>query len=692
MRRIETKAAIHNLMKNVPLFLSTGAALCHYLAPSLVSVLMLGVLFVSVFVAALFGKAKPDAVHSKGLKLLRVILTLLLSFIGFEIFNTTWKFSSKVDALAEVIGLTGMRLVMLVGLAGCVAGFYALYVLAGHIIDLAPKVLKKLPVQDREKVVSNLKSNLCFLLSAVAFFGLSANLTFGHFAGMLIAVAILMVIASQVESVWSMVKQLPIGIKIYSALASVGICFGMLSSYFDNIRLGITLLSKNVFIILVCVGWVLAAIGLFFAYVCVCAFCKELKRIVTETGLLKGVTVLEYVVYAGIAFATLYLVVFAFTKTNAFYGTSYEFDVIYTSDSSVLVTRNVYLSLMDKENDLRQPLFAVFAAPFVAIPNLVSALFKNEPALRAILLNSVQVIMLVAANFMLSRAMKLDAIKRICFVLLASGTYTSLLFSLMMEQYIVAYFWLAFCIYLTCEKKRPDKLALYGAGGTLITSMVFLLTMSDKSPFARFKEWLSDMVKYGVEFVLLMLAFCRFDVIMNLTIKASSLSGFTDVKLSIAQKVFQYTEFIHNLFLPPNAGEGVALEGHISWQLNEITSINLLGVAIFAIVLISAFINRKNTSSIIAICWVGFSAVMLVGLGWGTAENGLILYSLYFGWAFLVLLFQLVEKLESKLKVRFVLPIISLAVAVFIAYKNIPAILKMIDFAITHFPIYEVLI
>ena len=85
--------------------------------------------------------------------------------------------------------------------------------------------------------------------------------------------------------------------------------------------------------------------------------------------------------------------------------------------------------------------------------------------------------------------------------------------------------------------------------------------------------------------------------------------------------------------------------------------------------------------------WVGFSVIMLLGLGWGTKENGLILYALYFGWAFLVLLFQLVEKIESKLNIKFLIPVVTMVAVIALLVINIPAILEMVNFAITYYPV-----
>jgi hypothetical protein len=329
----------------------------------------------------------------------------------------------------------------------------------------------------------------------------------------------------------------------------------------------------------------------------------------------------------------------------------------------------------------------MFAAPFAGIPYLLARVIGVSATVQAILVNSVQLLMLFAANFILAKMLKLNPVKRICFMLLTSCTYTQLLFTLMMEQYIVAYFWLIFCIYLIAEKQQPERIALWGAGGTLLTSMILLPFMSTKSPIKDFKSWFMDMVRYGLEFVALMLVFCRFDVIFNLMSRISFLSGFTGKTVTFADKIHQYTEFIGNCFIAPNAGVNTTAVDHISWQLNPATGISFAGILILILAVISAIWNRDKKSSLLAAGWVGFSVIMLLGLGWGTKENGLILYALYFGWAFLVLLFQLVEKIESKLNIKFLIPVVTMVAVIALLVINIPAIWEMVNFAITYYPV-----
>lgn len=252
---------------------------------------------------------------------------------------------------------------------------------------------------------------------------------------------------------------------------------------------------------------------------------------------------------------------------------------------------------------------------------------------------------------------------------------------------MVAYFWLILCLYQISEQNRPDRMTLWGAGGTLLTSMVLILSMSETSPRKNVKGWFADMVKYGLEFVGVILVFCRFDVITGLLGQASSLGGFAGKKLTMLDKVFQYTQFARNCFLAPEAGAQVNSFGFLSWQMAPVTKVSAAGVALVLLVIVSVFLNRRKKSALLFGGWAGFSVAVLLVLGWGTAENGLLLYALYFGWAFLALLFQLVQWLEDRLHVKFLVPLFSAVCALAMLVVNIPAMREMISFAITNYPV-----
>ena len=152
-------------------------------------------------------------------------------------------------------------------------------------------------------------------------------------------------------------------------------------------------------------------------------------------------------------------------------------------------------------------------------------------------------------------------------------------------------------------------------------------------------------------------------------------------------KLNQYSAFVKNFFLSPDAGVNFTAVNHVSWQLNTVAGINFVGIAILLLSIVSAVMNRDKKSILLAAGWISFSVFMLVIFGYGTRENGLILYALYFGWAFLVLLFQLIEKIENKLNVKFLIPAVTVVCIPIMAMFNIPAITEMISFAVTYFPV-----
>ena len=690
---INFSTATKNIKKNLWLLFSTMAVLCLFLSPSLTSLILTVAIFASVVVAAAFNIAKSAIPSVRNEKIGNILIAALIAYMGFDTFKTTWTPSSKVAALAGALGMTTPVLLMIVGVVGCIVGLYAMYVLSCWIMSLSVKLLQeRLPVQDKTEIKANLKRNWYFPISAMAFFCLSATLTLGYLIGLLLAFVIAIIISTQISSILGQAKNSNITFKALSIATAVGICFAAQESFYADwsVSSKAQALEAMLPITIDIPGTISvfgAVVAIPFVYFCVFLFWNCIERVLRESRIFSEIKTAEWIVYGILLIAMLGYMVFSLAQSQAFYGTELSYDIIYTSDSPSLVKGNVYLALTHPENDLRQPLFAVFAAPFVGIPYLLARVMGASATVQAILMNSAQILMLFTANFMLAKMLKLNSVKRICFMLLTSCTYTQLLFTLMMEQYIVAYFWLIFSIYLIVENQQPERIALWGAGGTLLTSMILLPFMSNKSPVKDFKAWFMDMVKYGLEFVALMLVFCRFDVIFNLMSRISFLSGFTGKTVTFADKIYQYTDFICNCFVAPDAGVNTTAVDHISWQLNPATGISFIGILILVLVAISAIWNRDKKSSLLAAGWVGFSVIMLLGLGWGTKENGLILYSLYFGWAFLVLLFQLAEKIESKLNIKFLVPVVTIVAVVALLVINIPAIMEMVNFAITYYPV-----
>lgn len=554
-----------------------------------------------------------------------------------------------------------------------------------------------LPEGRKPEMLANLKRNWYFPISALAVFCLNARFNIGYFLGIPIAFLAAALIASQVPSLKNWEKANPKALRIFSFLTAIGICWDHKVAFCSGWAISpkalalterFPMLPQAISIVSIA-G---AVAGFCFAYLWVLTFWKKLLQIISNLKLFHGISPAEWVVYSLLAAVTIGWMAYAFCQSEAFYKSTLPESVItgaiYTSDSSMLLdVDNAFLSLSNAENDIRQPLFAVFAAPVLGLPYLLGRLTGAQSTLEAVLMNGVQICILFIAHLILAKLMKLDSRKRLCFMLLLSCTYVHMLFTLMIEQYIFAYFWLVLCMYLISEKQSSRGFALCGAGGTIMTSMVLLPFCSRESPLRSPKEWFLDTVRYGLGFLAMLLLFCRFEIIYSPFSKLSLYSNFFGRELTFADKLYQYTAFLRSCLLRPDAGIKVQSPVHISWQLHEAVGIDLIGVVILALVIVSAVLNRSKISSRFAIGWVGFSVVILLLLGWGTSENGLILYGLYFGWALFVLLFQLAEKLETYTKTKFLLPVFTALSAVFLLLCNIPSILEMVEFLIQYYPV-----
>lgn len=694
MKKLNFSTAMKNIGKNLGLLMSAIPALCLFVCPLVISYALI-VVYAAVAAVCAFDAAKPAEAPVGRKKTAALVLALFFALVGYDIFNSVWITSGRAEEIAQTSGVPVQLLLTAAGVVCCIAGFYAMYILSCRIVEWAGKAIKELlPVQQEAEIKANIKRNWYFPLSAVAFFCLNLrlfNVTTGCMVGILIAAAIALLVSSQIPSILGGTKSKNIVLRVLSILTAGGVCLGNRDCFFQiwsssSIFWTGDGLAQSTSVVLWASSFIAAIAAMPFIYFLAVTFYSRFVDIFKKNDTFGGVRAAEWVVYAVLITASVVFMALVFSRTNAFYNPEPDMEVIYTSDSGNLVKHNAFLVLMHPENDIRQPLFAMFSAPFVGIPYLVSRVISASPCVKAVLMNSVQIVMLFAANFMIAATMKLDPLKRVCFMVLSFCTYTQLLFTLMMEQYIIAYFWLAFCMYLISQKQYSERLALWGAGGTLVTSMMFMAFMSEKSPTKDLRGWFRDMVKYGVEFLALVLAFARLDVFYYLVPKITLLSKFTGKTVIFADKIYQYTAFIRNCFAAPCAGADALSYDHISWQLAPMSGVCIAGVVILLLAVVGAVLNREKPISRFAAVWIGMSVIMLIGLGWGTSENGLILYSLYFGWAFLVLLFGLVEKAEDKLNVRFLVPLGTVCASSALLLTNVPALMKLLEFAYANYP------
>lgn len=548
-------------------------------------------------------------------------------------------------------------------------------------------------LKERDRITGKWKKNWKLLVSGLAFFCLNVQPGVGFYLAVGIAFAVSLFLFSWADSIPLSLRKVSFPIRMWAMLSAAGVCWAEQTAFYLTwnpvVDIGKCMPGDGKLVL--AAGVLIAVFSVYFVYCGIGLFLNRLVDLLREILQRLKITQTERIVYSLIFLCAAAVVCSVFSQTDAFYGAMINgetaYDIVYTSDSSYLVRGNAYLVLSHGENDLRQPLFAVFSAPFLGAPYLLGRLLGGKLFVMAFLQNCVQIAILLTANLVLADILRLSPVRRICFMLLLSATYMFFLFSLMMEQYIVAYFWLILCLWCINERKQ-DFFVMCGAGGSLLTSMILLPAMYGPQPGKEgLRKWIRDVSRKGAAFVLTMLALCRFDVFFGITSKMVQLNRYIGTNVAAMDKLFQYTAFVRDCFIAPAARRDVSIQDYAAWQLIVPEGLCIAGIALLVAAIVSAVLNRKKRSSVISAGWVVFSFVILFLMGWGTQENGLILYALYFGWAFFVLLFQLVEKIEDHMKICYLIPAVTVVAGGYLLYWNLTEIGKLIRFATDFYPL-----
>ena len=196
------------------------------------------------------------------------------------------------------------------------------------------------------------------------------------------------------------------------------------------------------------------------------------------------------------------------------------------------------------------------------------------------------------------------------------------------------------------------------------------------------------MAKSAAGFLLLFFAFGRFDTLIGFSRKAGILASFAGGG-SFYGRINQYLSFVTSCFAAPDAAMNTVTYGYPSWQLTSrnILNTDYAGLVILMLCAVSIIINRRDKAARIAGAWAGFSALLLLIVGWGAPENGMILYTLYFSWSFMILLFRLVERLAVKTKYGSLTLLVSCTIVTVLGWINFCGIGKLLAFAIASYPV-----
>lgn len=540
---------------------------------------------------------------------------------------------------------------------------------------------------DGEKWESSLLLRLIFLISGTAMTGLCAA------TGRIVKEMVIGILLSFGVLCWLIFKRHLIEI-LFEKINKPGLALCAVFSTFASYEYGTFLLRRlelklAVAAMSVCsILAICAALYAFYRKLSVAAKdwfdCadKVEKRYLLITGIVLPMAIIAIFNITNVFYGENHIDYYGIEKGEYVYNQMINFDIIYTTDSPNEVATNVYFIIGAGENDLRNPLFGLFAAPFALPCMMFARLLFFVPNAYPIAINIVQVLLILASLIMFARMMKLQGGSKYFFLAAASLAYPVLLHVFAMGQYVFSTFWLILFIYAyTADRDYKDNCFILASGSLITGIATFPLVLRGKS----IKIWILDLFKLGIKLGMLAVIFGQFAAFTAVGYKAKQYIGFSGYNIKFSDRVLQFLNFISSCFIQPETSIGNFNKRFVSYQLAPVTSVNVLGVIILILAIAGYAFNRKECFAKISIAWLTFSVFVLCLIGWGTQENGLVIYSLYFGWAYFVLIFMLIEKLLANLKaVRYT--IYSTAI-IALAIINFSGIARMIRFAVEYYPV-----
>lgn len=390
-----------------------------------------------------------------------------------------------------------------------------------------------------------------------------------------------------------------------------------------------------------------------------------------------------FLLWAGIFFAA--LIYMTFMCTQAFYGAYvngswYNFDLIYSSDSGYLVHEDVFRNVGASQNDLRQPLYGVFSMPFAQVAWIISKILFFMPHAYVTALQIIQMFLYLVAMVLLSRMLEVKGTEKLLFLLLLSATYPVLIFSLSSEQYLMAVFYLVLLLYLRQDKMEGSFFYIAATGSMLTTGIFFPLVTWNRM----FRTFVTNTMKLCGAFFVVMILSGRLTTFLDIGTYIAGYAPYVGGDVAPLSKLMQYVNFVGSCLMAPASRVDFETYSHVSWQMLPVTSWRMLGFVVLAVALLGVLARPRAAFSKICGVWIGFSFLLLGVIGWGTIDNGLMLYTLYFGWAYVAMGFQLIDRVLEKHRTAKI--IVLLTVIGLLLIVNVPALRDVLVFATQFFP------
>ncbi|MGN1235342.1 MAG: hypothetical protein ACI4U2_05135, partial [Christensenellaceae bacterium] len=358
----------------------------------------------------------------------------------------------------------------------------------------------------------------------------------------------------------------------------------------------------------------------------------------------------DAVVFPVLLLSCCVLISLTFLKTSAFHLSGrYACDVIYTTDSGYVLAQDCFLNSHAPENDLRQPFFFLIALPFASPAKALSLLLPFAGSY-ALLLQYAQAFVSLLIGYLLAEIVSLKGLTRYGLLMIWVSAYPVVCFTLILEQYVFATFSLIATVFLITKRHRYAPIFCAFSAGGLITNLAMApcaVMFGQKK--AKLAAEAGKRILIGLSSLLFFLALAgQLPLLLNtkaLSNNIHMLVSFSGEKVPLTERFMQYTHFIANLFLTPKAS--CIFIGMFAYRLDPISTVSLPGLLLLFLAIVCFLCNAETIGARIAFWWIVFSFLLFGLIGYGTKENGLILYSFYCVWALIVLYVLGIRRLVS---------------------------------------------
>ena len=431
------------------------------------------------------------------------------------------------------------------------------------------------------------------------------------------------------------------------------------------------------------IPWLLALLALPMMFGYLLWFVRFLWNHAKEFWRTSDFTERMFLLSAGIVFTI--LIVFTYLCTQAFYGAHlngawYNFDLIYSADSGYLVNTDVFRNIGADQNDLRQPLFGVFAMPFAQLAWLISKVLFFLPNAYVTVLQVMSMLLYLVAAVLIARMLGLQSYRKALFLCLLCVSYPVLIFSLTAEQYLFAVFYLILMLYLH-QDKVGGGLGYIAATGSMLTTGIFFPVLTWDRTFSRFVK--NTLILCGAFFAVMILS-GQLTAFLDIPSYIAGYGYYTGVDVPLTEKLMQYVNFVRSTLFAPASHVDFESYRHVSWQMMPVVRFRRLGILMLLCSVCGVIIKPKAWFSRICAVWMAFSLLLLGIVGWGTIDNGLMLYTLYFGWAFVAMAFQLGDWLLHRWRIPEI--VFFLLLILFVGLIHVNALKAALVFATQFFP------